>query len=136
MEQFIGCDAHKRFLRVRCSERKRARWRGPARGARSGAVSQFLSRLPAHSATAVEATGSYSWLVDEMEQLGHRPQLCNPLEAKRRMGLTNKTDKLDAKGLAILLRNGTLPEVWIPPSELRDQRDLLRLRIFLVRMRT
>ena len=87
-------------------------------------------------AIAVEATGSYSWLVDEMERLGHRPKLCNPLEAKRRMGLTNKTDKLDAKGLAILLRNGTLPEVWIPPSELRDQRELLRLRIFLVRMRT
>jgi len=40
------------------------------------------------------------------------------------MGLTNKTDALDAKGLAILLRNGTLPEVWIPPSELRDQREL------------
>jgi hypothetical protein len=34
--------------------------------------------------------------------------------------------------LAILLRNGTLPEVWFPPSELRDQRELLRLRIFLV----
>jgi transposase len=52
------------------------------------------------------------------------------------MGLTNKTDKLDARGLAILLRNGTLPEVWIPPGELRDQRELLRLRIFLVRLRT
>ena len=56
-----------------------------------------------------------------MERSGHQPKLCNPLEAKRRMGLTNKTDKLDARGLAILLRNGTLPEVWIPPSELRDQ---------------
>jgi hypothetical protein len=33
------------------------------------------------------------------------------------MGLTKKTDKLDAKGLAILLRNGTLREVWIPPSD-------------------
>jgi len=30
----------------------------------------------------------------------------------------------------------TLPEVWIPPSELRDQRELLRLRVFLVRLRT
>src|ERR1700720_950238 len=59
-----------------------------------------------------------------------------PARTKRRMGLTNKTDRLDAKGLAILLRNGTLPEVWIPPSELRDQRELLRLRIFLVRLRT
>ncbi len=71
-----------------------------------------------------------------MEALGHRPRLANAWEAKRRMGLTHKTDKLDAKGLAILLRNGTLPEVWIPPSELRDQRELLRLRIFLVRLRT
>jgi transposase len=97
---------------------------------------EFLGRLPAHSAIAVEASGSYSWLVDEMERSGHHPKLCNPLEAKRRMGLTNKTDKLDAKGLAILLRNGTLPEVWIPPSELRDQRELLRLRVFLVRLRT
>jgi transposase len=91
---------------------------------------EFLARLPAHSAIAVEASGSYSWLVDEMERSG------NPLEAKRRMGLTHKTDKLDARGLAILLRNGTLPEVWIPPGELRDQRELLRLRIFLVRLCT
>jgi hypothetical protein len=42
-----------------------------------------------------------------MERAGHRPKLCNPPEAKRRMGLTNKTDKLDTRGLAILLRNGT-----------------------------
>jgi len=100
------------------------------------AYREFLSRLPSHSLIAVEASGHYSWLVDEMEGLGHHPKLCNPLEAKRRMGLSKKTDKLDAKGLAILLRNGTLPEVWIPPSELRDQRELLRLRIFLVHLRT
>lgn len=71
-----------------------------------------------------------------MEQSGHHPKLCHPLEAKRRMALTKKTDKLDARGLAILLRNGTLPEIWIPPGEVRDQRELLRLRIFLVRLRT
>jgi transposase len=136
MEQFIGCDAHKKFsVFVAVNEKGHA---GEAlRVAHDPQLyREFLARLPAHSAIAVEATGSYSWLVDEMERLGHRPRLCNPLEAKRRMGLTNKTDKLDAKGLAIRLRNGTLPEVWIPPSELRDQRELLRLRIFLVRMRT
>jgi transposase len=100
------------------------------------AYRKFLARLPPRSVIAVEASGHYSWLVDEMECMGHCPKLCNPLEAKRRMGLTKKTDKLDARGLAILLRNGTVPEVWIPPSELRDQRELLRLRIFLVHLRT
>ena len=97
---------------------------------------EFLARLPTRSSIAVEASGHYSWVVDEMERAGHQPKLCNPYEAKRRMAMTKKTDKLDATGLAILLRNGTLPEVWIPPSELRDQRELLRLRIFLVRLRT
>ena len=136
MEQFIGCDAHKKFsVFVAVNEKGQA---GEAmRVAHDREVyRRFLASLPAHSAIAVEASGSYSWLVDEMERSGHHPRLCNPLEAKRRMGLTNKTDKLDAKGLAILLRKGTLPEVWIPPGELRDQRELLRLRIFLVRLRT
>jgi hypothetical protein len=29
-------------------------------------------------------------------------------------GGRNKTDPIDARGLAILLRNGALPEVWVP----------------------
>jgi transposase len=136
MEQFIGCDAHKKFsVFVTVNEKGQASEATRVVHDRQF-YREFLTRLPPRSTIAVEASGHYSWLVDEMERLGHQPKLCNPLEAKRRMGLTNKTDKLDARGLAILLRNGTLPEVWIPPSELRDQRELLRLRIFLVRLRT
>jgi transposase len=136
MEQFIGCDAHKKFsVFVAVNEKGQA---GEAlRVAHDRELyREFLARLPPHSTIALEASGSYSWLVDEMERSGHRPRQCNPVEAKRRMALTKKTDKLDARGLAILLRNGTLPEVWIPPAELRDQRELLRLRIFLVHLRT
>jgi hypothetical protein len=51
---------------------------------------EFLARLPAHSTIVIKATGHYSWLVDEMEQLGHYPKRANPLEAKR--GLTNNTE--------------------------------------------
>lgn len=40
--------------------------------------------------------------------------------------------QVDAEvGLAMLLRNGTLPEVWILPSGLRDLRGLLRTRLGL-----
>jgi transposase len=52
------------------------------------------------------------------------------------MGQTNKTDRLDARGLNVLQRNGTLPTVWIPPGELRDQRELVRARMMLVRRRS
>lgn len=36
----------------------------------------------------------------------------------------------------MLLRNGTLLSIWIPPGELRDRRKLPRKSMVLVRMRT
>jgi transposase len=36
----------------------------------------------------------------------------------------------------MLLRNGTLPEVWIPPAGLRDEREMLRWRMWLSHTRT
>jgi transposase len=75
-------------------------------------------------------------MVDEIEKAGHVPTLVNAGKAKAMMGGINKTDKLDAQGLAVLSLNGTLPAVWIPPGELRDQRELARMRLVLVHMRT
>jgi len=47
----------------------------------------------------------------------------------------NETDKLDTRGLNKLQRTATLPEVWIPPGELREVRELARTRMVLVRER-
>ncbi len=38
---------------------------------------------------------------------------------------------MDARALATLLRNGTLPKTWIPSAELRDLRNLMRTRLAL-----
>ena len=136
MEQFIGCDAHKKFsLFVAMNERGEY---GP--GIRVAhvreAMREFLEGLPAGSKIALETSGSYYWLVEEFERAGHEAHLAHALTASRRMEGRHKTDHKDAQGLAMLLRNGTLPRVWIPPAELRDQREMLRLRMTLVGMRT
>jgi transposase len=134
--QFIGCDAHKKYS-VFCSVTEKGRLgRAERVGHDRGQFRKYLEQLPTGSPIAVESSGHWYWLVDEIERAGHKPHLVNASEAKRRMGKPNKTDKLDAEGLAILLRNGTLPEVWIPPRLLRDQRELLRLRMFLMALRT
>ena len=91
----------------------------------------YLSTLGPGTPVAVQAGGGWYWFLDELEVAGLDARLVNPLEAKRRMGGKNKTDKLDAKGLAILCRNGILAEVWIPPAELRDLRGLIRARLSL-----
>jgi transposase len=136
MEQFIGCDAHKKFSLFVTMNEKGEYGRAIRVGHDREGFREFLKGLAAGSQIALETSGSYYWLVDEMERAGHRPQLAHALTAKRRLEGRHKTDERDARGLAMLLRNGTLPRVWIPPAELRDQREMLRLRMTLVRMKT
>jgi len=136
MPAVIGCDAHKHFSVFVAIDRK-GKTAAPVRVEHDRQeYIDFLRTLPPGSEIAVESTGHWYWMVDEMEKAGHRPHLANPSEAKKRMGGSNKTDALDAKGLAILLHNGTLPESWIPPGELRDRRELLRTRMALRDLRS
>lgn len=136
MQPVIGCDAHKKFS-VFVSVDEYGKASRPVRVDHDRSLyGEFLRSLPPGSDIALEATGHWYWIVDAMEQAGHHPHLANPFEAKRRMAKSNKTDALDAKGLAILLHCGALPESWIPPGELRDQRELLRTRMALRDLRT
>lgn len=47
-----------------------------------------------------------------------------------------KTDPIDARKLAELLRTNLLPAIWVPDAATRARRQLLRGRAFLVRLRT
>lgn len=136
MRHFIGCDAHKKYsVFVALDEAGNVK---PT--VRVGHDRQqyraFLSGLPPSSEIAVETIGNWYWIVDEMEKAGHQPRLAHARKAKLMMGELDKTDKLDGRGLATLLRNGTLPEVWIASREVRDQRELLRFRMTLVGIET
>jgi len=117
MRHFIGCDAHKKSsLFVAVDEAGETK---PAVRVNHDRESYrtFLRGLRPGSCIAVETVGNWYWIVDEMQQAGHQPRLAHARKAKLMMGQLDKTDKLDARGLATLLRNGTLPEVWIPSRE-------------------
>jgi len=136
MKHYIGCDAHKKYsVFTMIDETGKFGLTRRVEHDREGYRS-FLQTLPPCSPIAVESTGNWYWMIDEIEKAGHIPALVNAGKAKLMMGGINKTDKLDARGLAILSLNGTLPAIWIPPGELRDQRELARMRIVLVHMRT
>ena len=136
MEQFIGCDAHKKFS-IFATLNEKGEYEPTKRvGHMREEFRAYLKGLPSGSRIALETSGCYYWMVDEMEEAGHIPLLAHALTVKRRMQGRHKTNQRDAQGLAMLLRNGTLPVVWIPPAELRDQREMLRWRMCLSRMRT
>ncbi len=132
----IGCDAHRRYSVFSVLEERGQTGKEIRVEHSRGLYRHFLSTLPSGSPIALESIGNWYWMVEEMERAGHRPILAHAKKAKLMMGLTTKTDKLDARGLALLMRNGTLPSVWIPPGDLRDQRELPRMRIAFARIRT
>ena len=136
MGEYIAFDSHKRYTWVDRQDHSTGKNSGYRLEHARGAIRQYLDGCPRGTPVAVEATGNWYWIVEEIEQAGLQPQLVHPLKAKLMMGLTNKTDKLDAQGLNRLQRNGTLPTVWIPPGGLRDLRELTRTRLVLVAQRT
>lgn len=129
MKKYIGCDAHARYS-IFAILRDGGGWDAPVRVEHNELeMERFLQQLPPGSPVALESSGNWYWLVRAMEEAGLEPRLAHALEAKKRMPGRNKTDHLDAKGLALMLRNGSLPEVWIPPANLLDLRDLMRTRL-------
>lgn len=136
MPYYSGCDAHKNYS-VFVGLDEHGCLDGPTRVEHDeGELDEYLSELPDGTPVAFETVGSWYWLADTIEEAGHRPRLVHARKAKLMMGKVNKTDSLDAEGLALLQKAGTLPEVWIPPRELRDQREALRFRAKLGQSRT
>jgi transposase len=99
-------------------------------------LEKFFAQFPPQTPIAIEASGTWWWLVDLLEQLGHRPVLSNPKQTKAIAAARLKNDRVDAERLALLLRGDLLPTVWIPPTALREARELVRHRIQLVWLRS
>jgi len=85
---------------------------------------------------AIEATYGWYWAVDALQEHGFRVHLAHPKGLKTFEGRRVKTDWVDARELADLLRLGRFPEAYIAPPELRELRELVRHRAKLVGVRT
>ena len=136
MKEFIAFDCHKRYTLMEREQIQSGKTIHLRIEHAPGAIRQCLRNREPGTPVAVEATGNWYWIVDEIELAGLEPKLVHPRKAKLMMGMINKTDKLDAHGLNRLQRNGTLPTVWIPPRELRDQREITRGRMVMTSQRT
>ena len=97
---------------------------------------ELLAEIDGECRIALEATYGWEWLADVLQDAGYELHLSHPLRTKAIASARVKTDAVDAKTLAHLLRTDLLPKAYIAPRELRDLRDLLRHRVALTRMRS
>lgn len=102
------------------------------------AVEALKAVLPAGEPVQSVLEAGWNWgvMYDLLEAAGFEPHLANTHKVGLIAESYVKTDKIDAKILAQLLRAGMCPEVHVPSRTTRDQRNLLRRRLWLVRVRT
>lgn len=101
-----------------------------------GDIRAAVEGLPRPIRVVFEATGIWQATYEILEGHVEEMQMAHPLETKAIAHARIKTDKIDSATLAHLGRADLVPQSWIPPREVRDLRELLRHRCFLVSLQT
>jgi transposase len=76
------------------------------------------------------------WVRDQLSLIGWEIKIADARKVKAIAPLACKTDRVDARVLADLARRDLIPELWVPSVEERANRERIRRRTHLVRMRT
>lgn len=101
---------------------------------------RFAALIGAHTPCSVgfEATMNWGWLYEILEAIPgiERIVMANPMHVRLIAAAQVKTDKVDARKLADLLRANLLPASHIPDRATRERKEVLRQRTFWVRERT
>lgn len=134
---FVGLDLHKRYVTACALDTDGAILAEAKRLAPDlDTLLAFLAALPAPVTVAMEATLYWAWLTERLEAAGFVVQVAHAYQAKLIWQARSKTDPVDARKLAELLRTHLLPTIWVADAATRARRQLLRGRAFLVRQRT
>lgn len=83
---------------------------------------------------ALEATRNWGLIYDWLEEMLDEVVLAHPLKTRAIAEAKIKTDKISADILADLLRADLLPRAYVPNKYTREAKNILRQRMFFVRL--
>jgi transposase len=70
---------------------------------------------------------------DTLEQEGWNVEIADAQKVKGLAPLACKTDKIDSQVLAVLSQRDLVPAIWLPDPRVREERELARFRLHLVK---
>lgn len=94
-----------------------------------------LAHLLKDAQCVMEAGSTCYPVYDALIERGIKPKVAHPLYLKSNSGL-KKTDKVDARRMALMLKAGIIPEAHIPNVEVREARELVKQHVSIVQQRT
>ena len=99
-------------------------------------LKEYFNTIPKPFELAVESTYNWYFFIDLAQNYADKAYLANSYELKAFAKRNKKTDKIDAKLIADVLRKGYLPTVYITDKKTRQLKEHLRYRMNLVKDRS
>ena len=84
----------------------------------------------------IESMTGARFVHDSLERHGWDVLIADAQKAKGLAPLACKTDKIDARVLAVLSERQLVPEIWLPDPSIRAERERARFRLRLVKHRS
>jgi transposase len=81
----------------------------------------------------IESMTGARFVHDTLEQEGWEVEIADAQKVKGLAPLACKTDKIDAQVLAVLSHRDLVPAIWLPDPRVREERELARFRLHLVK---
>lgn len=137
MSRYVGIDVGKARCRAALMNQKGAIESEFSFENNTKGIATLLSTLTVEDSVVMESTGNL-WLniYDALDHRNIKVVLANPMKTKAIASARVKTDKVDARILAHLLRVDLVAESYVPPEQIRELRALVRHRLSLMKMRT
>jgi transposase len=135
-KRFIAIDIHKHYLMIGAIDAEQRIVLQPRKVELQRWLAWAQANLFPSDEVVLEATTNAWAIYDQVVTLVSRAVVVHPATVKLIAAARVKTDKVDVLSLAKLLRADMLPEVWVPPTHVRDLRALLSHRRRLVALQT
>jgi transposase len=132
---YAGIDLHARTLYLCVLDQAGTVVRSVNLKAEPATLLAALAPYRAGLVVGCECMFAWYWLADLCAAEGIPFVLGHALYMKAIHGGKAKNDKLDAFKIATLLRGGMFPQAYVYPKGMRETRDLLRRRMYLVHQR-
>lgn len=130
---YLGVDLHTNSFTV-CRRTKQGK--NSVRTYQMGQIADFRKTLRQRDLLAVEATGNTAWFVSQVKDRVKKAVVVNPYQFEVVRRSVKKTDKNDARTLALFLSKDMLPEARMKTKENAQLHSLATTRDKLVKQRT
>src|ERR1700757_2547342 len=134
--KIVGCDLHARQQSIAMLDTETGEFTEKRLLHEGNAVRDFYTSLKGPVVVGIEATGAMQWFLELLEELGIECRVGHPAKIRAAETRKQKHDRRDAEViLDLLVMKDRFPDIWMPSTEQRDLRTLLRDRHQWVKMR-